>query len=295
MMKERKRKGAEAFEQYYSEVYGERWETLKESLLQEEVKFSRPHGVTLQRPFDLEFAFNEVQCLEEVNENHENNKNKFYHLDYASFLCAMALPLSSSNQPHIPKILDMCAAPGGKSLILIDRLAGRGYLELNEFSTLRKQRLLSVLNEFNVAINENLQVKGYDGLNYGLKRIGEFDSILLDAPCSSERHVLKSPQHLKQWSFKRPQSLAKKQYGLLCSALLALKPGGTVLYSTCALTPLENDEVIGRALQRKAEMCELAAFPQEIANIAESTEYGLHFLPDHGPFGPLYMCLLRKK
>lgn len=295
-MKERKKKGEAAFEEYYQNCYQERWIALKQYLLQEEVKFPRPHGVKISHPFEVEKAFAQVK---EIAKN--NSEIPLYYMDYASFLCAMALPLplddlsSEVSEPQEIKVLDMCAAPGGKSLILAQRMQGKGYLELNEYSTPRKQRLLSVLKEFGLELSEHLQVRGYDGLNYGIKRADTFHSILLDAPCSSERHVLKSPQHLNQWTYKRPQVLGKKQYGLVCSALLSLKSQGHLLYSTCALTPLENDDVIERVLEKKSAMCELATIPDQIASLGEATQYGIHFLPDKGPFGPLYMCLLKKK
>lgn len=290
-MKTRKQKGAEAFSQYYQEFYLDRWETLKQALLDEEVKFPRPHGVPLKNSLNVEKAFEEVHRYKD--------SGSVYQMDYASFLCAMALPLKEDSQ-----VLDMCAAPGGKSLILIQRLlelGGKNVIELNEVSPNRKNRLFRVLEEFNLDPRKSelkdfeIQVRGYDGLNYGIRRPASFDSILLDAPCSSERHVLKSPSHLEKWTSKRPQGLGKKQYGLLCSAILALKEGGHVIYSTCALTPVENDQVIKKVLEKKSDLIELAQIDPAIEAIAEKTEFGLHFLPDKGPFGPLYMSLLRRK
>lgn len=290
-MKTRKQKGYDAFSQYYQELYIDRWESLRGALLEEEVKFPRPHGFTLHDSFNVEKAFHQAQS--------QLDSRQVYQMDYASFLCAMALPLN-----HNSTVLDMCAAPGGKSLILIQRLLEmdvENSIELNEVSPNRKNRLFKVLEEFDLDPRKkkleklDLQVRGYDGLNYGIKRSNSFDSILLDAPCSSERHVLKSPSHLEKWTIKRPQGLGKKQYGLLCSAILALKTGGHVLYSTCALTPVENDQVIKKVLEKKSDMVDLAQIDPAIEALAERTEFGLHFLPDKGPFGPLYMCLLRRK
>jgi 16S rRNA C967 or C1407 C5-methylase (RsmB/RsmF family) len=291
-MKVRKKKGEEAFIQYYQELYADRWDSLKDSLLAEEIKYPRPHMGTVETEYNVDKAFDEAKSY--------SDSHTVYQMDYASFLCAKALPLKSGDS-----VLDMCAAPGGKSLILIQRLLelqGKSLIELNEVSPNRKNRLFSALEEFghdprkdNNNQELSIQIKGYDGLNYGIRRPEEFDSILLDAPCSSERHVLKSPGHLEKWSLKRPQGLGKKQYGLLCSAILALKSGGHVLYSTCALTPLENDDVIQKVLEKKSDLVELVSIDERISSIAEKTKFGLHFLPDHGPFGPLYMCLLKKK
>ena len=80
-----------------------------------------------------------------------------------------------------------------------------------------------------------IKVTGYDGMKFGLHKKECFDKILLDAPCSSDRHVLNSPAHLEVWSAKRVKRLSVEQGALLASAVDALKPGGTVVYGTCAL------------------------------------------------------------
>ena len=138
-----------------------------------------------------------------------------------------------------------------------------------------------------------VSVTGYDGVKFGMHRKETYDRILLDAPCSSDRHVLNSPEHLKVWSAKRVKRLAVEQGSLLASAVDALKPGGTVVYSTCALSPLENDDVVKKILKKRPSMR-----LQTIAEIpagADRTECGVHILPDRAEGrGPIYCARLVK-
>ena len=72
--------------------------------------------------------------------------------------------------------------------------------------------------------------------------------------------MLLNPKELKEWSKKRTENLAKRQYGLLCSAMLALKPGVRLVYSTCSISPLENDGVLRRIFERKGESATLIRY-----------------------------------
>ena len=120
-----------------------------------------------------------------------------------------------------------------------------------------------------------------------------FDKILVDAPCSGERHLIQKTKELEKWSLNRTKRLAKTQYGLLCSALLSLKPGGYILYSTCSISPMENDDVIERLLTKKSTDVELASI-DETHDFVEKTNFGYIVLPDKTQAGPLYFTLLKK-
>jgi 16S rRNA C967 or C1407 C5-methylase (RsmB/RsmF family) len=189
----------------------------------------------------------------------------------------------------------MCAAPGGKSLVLAEKLNGTGTLICNEYSLNRRQRLIQVMQQYvpREVREKHIWVKGLDGMAYGMRDKGIYDSILLDAPCSGERHLLENPAELKKWSRNRTQKLSQKQYGLLTSALLALSSKGYLLYSTCSISPLENDGVIDHLIKKKSDTFNVVQIerPHELA---EPTEHGWIFLPDRSGFGPLYFCLLQK-
>lgn len=252
--------GTELFEEFYRGVFEERWASLKQALL-EPVR---------------------QECI--TGPTGEN-----YYLDAGSMEAASALPL-----PETESILDMCAAPGGKSLVLARRMGADTTLVANELSSERKNRLIRVLDEFlEPTLRQRVKVTGFDAARWSRFEKGTFGAILLDAPCSSERHVLTSPKHLQEWSPARIRNLAFRQWALLSGAWLVLRPGGYLVYSTCALSPSENDNIVEKLL-KKYEDAELLM--PESPSGAEVTGYGHHILPDRsGGAGPIFYSLVRKK
>ena len=249
------------FFDYFSNLYGDRWSALLESLKGE----------------------GRATCLK-FGEGLEP-----YYLDEASVFAARALGVKPGDS-----VLDMCAAPGGKTLVIASMLAGKGFLQSNDRSPDRRLRLSRVIeNSLPEEWRAVVTVSGYDGMKFGLHRKESFDKILLDAPCSSDRHVLNSPEHLKVWSAKRVKRLAVEQGGLLASAIDALKPGGALVYGTCALAPLENDDVVRRMLKKRPAM---RVEPiEDIPEGADRTEFGVHILPDRTEgCGPIYCARLVK-
>lgn len=247
-----------AFELFYSNIYKERWPLLKESLL----KDSEP------KPYD-------------------NGLIQPYFLDEASVIAASALPLKDGDH-----ILDMCAAPGGKTLVLATR-ADNLTITANDRSRDRKARLDKVIEEHLPAEKRlGIETRTGDASLIGLKEPECYDAVLLDAPCSSERHVIQSEKHLAMWSPSRPKRLAIEQFSLLCSALSAVRHGGYILYSTCSLNPAEDEGVIHRLLERRNGQVEEIKTDEERG---EAREHGRIILPDTAAgLGPIYYALLRK-
>jgi 16S rRNA (cytosine1407-C5)-methyltransferase len=251
-----------AFDNYYRELWGDRWHGLRESLLL---------GVPLV-PY-------------------EEGLVKPYMMDRASVLAACSLRL-----PEKGIILDACAAPGGKSLVLASRMASGARLICNELSAERRRRLRRALDEhLDAERRSRLSVSGFDAGALGGNR-GEwnrFDAILLDAPCSSERHVMQNEKALSEWRPARPRFLSRRQWSLLSAAFLLLKGGGSLVYSTCALTPEENDGLAARLLSKYAGQVELDA-PD--FNEGEKTGYGRIILPDNSDgMGPMYVARFARK
>ena len=258
-----------SFEQFYNDIYEERWPALKDALLQSASSFCIDQAAGLLKP---------------------------YYLDRASAAAAAALDVHPGDQ-----VLDMCAAPGGKTLLLALALNGSGRLISNDRSSDRRRRLKDVIDSH---LPEKLQqiitVTGHDSTRWGLFEQNVYDRILLDAPCSSEEHVLKSPAHLNKWSPARTKQLAVQAHAMLAAAVEAVKPGGTILYSTCSLSPLENDGVIAKLLKKRGEMVSVD-YNLKLTGLhsdsltADQTEYGLHILPDKNDgFGPIFMTRLIK-
>lgn len=215
--------------------------------------------------------------------------NFFYKMDPASVFVARALDVKENMT-----VLDMCAAPGGKSLILAEGLNGTGELISNEISKDRRERLLRVFQDYiPKESRQNIFVKGLDGNKYGLHRPGEFDAVLCDVPCSGERHLLENATEFNLWTEKRSQNLAIRQYSLLSSAWLACKTGGRIVYSTCSISPHENDQII-KKLKKRRDVQILRDESLKSHAFMEETEFGYQILPDTFGFGPMYFAIMLK-
>ena len=274
MKKKRGGRGAEAFRERYSGLFGDRWPALEAALAAE------PDSV----------AFFAGEGLEP------------YYMDSASIFAASSLVL-----PPKGRILDACAAPGGKSLVLASRLGPETTLVANELSAERRRRLGLVLDRYlQPRLRERVEVTGRDAAAMCRSFESAFDAILLDAPCSSERHVLGQAAGrsgpcgsagiaLAAWSPARVRGLAMRQWALLSSALIMLRGGGCLVYSTCALSPEENDGVVARAAARHGAALVFDMPVYSGPGMAEETEYGLRILPDRaGGAGPMYVCRMIK-
>ncbi len=291
--KKKKKSGPELFDEYYADIYGERWPSLKKALLaeKEHTILVNPYGDFNPNGLESFYQYPNlyVSPHKVTIEEKENEKLPLYFLDGASALAPLSLNILPGDD-----VLDLTAAPGGKSLIMAYALKGKGTLTANDKSENRRFRLHSVLKkslpkEFFL---HHVRVTGFDASGWCLHEKEAYNKILLDAPCSSERHVLESPEHLKEWRLGRTKRLAALQWSMLASAWLVLKPGGSLVYSTCSLSPLENDRVVEKLVKKFKEeiIVESPTLP-----LGEKTQYGTLVLPDRAGMGPFYLSLLNKK
>ena len=157
-------------------------------------------------------------------------------------------------QPY-DKVLDLCAAPGGKATELVGRLQGKGFLLANDLSNSRAKALLKNLEltgapNFYVTSEEPAKL---------VKSFPEFfDKILIDAPCSGEGMFHKEPKMAEYWLEKSPDYYAEIQKELIVQGAQMLKPGGKMLYSTCTFSKKENEETIAYLLEQCEDMEVLA-------------------------------------
>lgn len=173
-------------------------------------------------------------------------KHPFYHagLYYIQEPSAMAPVELLGVQPG-DRVLDLCAAPGGKSTQIAAKLQGDGLLVSNDLHPERTK-----------ALAKNLELYGVRNgivLNESPERIaaafpGFFDRILIDAPCSGEGMFRKDEDMVKQWDPGTPDKYAAMQREILVAAAAALKPGGTLVYSTCTFAEEENEGTISEFL-----------------------------------------------
>lgn len=279
-----------------------------------------------------------------------------WNMDAASALSAHMLDVQPNN-----RVLDLCAAPGGKSVALAQLIFPHlhaassssssfsasapaastppktitGCLHANEVDHFRNKRLASNLRSylpaslFEANAVRILRLDGADASSVAKLPLGPggYDRVLLDAPCSSERHIIHAhvkaaaggriADEMARWRRGGSKTLAKLQTDLLMTALRAVKVGGKVVYSTCSIEMGENDGVIEKMLAAmekekkkfgltwkvKFELGSLAKSKTEAADdavmerLTEETKYGRIAVPDHnggGQWGPLFFCVISK-
>ena len=162
-----------------------------------------------------------------------------YYIQEAS---AMAPAVLCDAQPG-ERVLDLCAAPGGKSTKLAAALKGRGILVANEIHPERAKILSSNLERMGV---RNTLVTNEPSHRLASRFPLFFDRIVVDAPCSGEGMFRKEEEALVQWNPENVRMCAERQAEILEEAASMLRPGGRLVYSTCTFSPEENERVIYR-------------------------------------------------
>lgn len=170
------------------------------------------------------------------------------------------------------KVLDVCAAPGGKATELGAKLRGKGVLIANDISNSRAKGLLKNIEVFGIG---NVLVLSEEPGKIEDYFQGYFDKILIDAPCSGEGMFRKDKKMVKAWEEHGPEFFAKIQRGIVTQAARMLKPGGMILYSTCTFDPLENEGTIEYLLKEYPEfvikdILPYEGFAQGIPEVTES-------------------------
>ena len=173
------------------------------------------------------------------------------------------------------RILDLCAAPGGKSTQIAIRMEGSGILFSNEINPMRAK-----------ALSENIERMGIGNacvVNETPEHLAEvfpeyFDRILVDAPCSGEGMFRKNQEACEEWSQENVKMCAGRQDGILELAAGMLRPGGRMVYSTCTFAPEENEGSVSRFLRKHKdfELVEISALEKE--------RYGLQGCDGEGRF-----------
>jgi len=157
------------------------------------------------------------------------------------------LPVAMLDPQPGENILDMAAAPGSKSTQIAALMNNRGVLIANDMQEARLQTLRAALNRLGVM---NVIVTKKMGQWFGKSMTGRFDRVLIDAPCTGQGTARKDAGALKYCSIDSIGKNAKLQRELLESAVHATKIGGRIVYSTCTLTPEENEDVVFSALSK---------------------------------------------
>ena len=156
---------------------------------------------------------------------------------------AMAVVAALNPQPF-ERILDLAAAPGGKTTAIGRALRGTGLLVANEIHPARVLTLAQNLERTGipaVVVNEHPD-------RLAARWPQQFDAVLVDAPCSGEGMFRKDPVAVAEWTEEAPIMCAARQREILRAAIRMVRPGGRLVYSTCTFNPLENEQIIAWAL-----------------------------------------------
>lgn len=169
----------------------------------------------------------------------------YYIQEPSAMMPAGMLPVEAGD-----KVLDMCAAPGGKSTALAAKLNGTGLLVSNDISYSRAKALLKNIEAFGV---ENSLVISEDPKNLVGRFHEFFDKILIDAPCSGEGMFHKKPSMTDSWERCGPEFYSQIQRAITDYGAKMLKPGGYMVFSTCTFSPLEDEGTIKFFLENHPE------------------------------------------
>lgn len=165
---------------------------------------------------------------------------------------AAAIP-ERQEEPATPgRVLDLCAAPGGKSTQIAEYMRGHGMLITNEIHPQRAKILSENIERMGIS---NAIVLNETPESLSKRFIAFFDRILVDAPCSGEGMFRKNDNAGEEWSEENVALCAERQDGILDCAATMLKPGGRLVYSTCTFAPAEDEGSVSRFLETHPDFC----------------------------------------
>ena len=192
-----------------------------------------------------------------------------YYLQEPSALSAVS---ALDPQPG-ERVLDLCAAPGGKSTQIAALMAGRGVLVCNEPVPSRAQILSRNIERMGVA-NAIVTSAMPDQLSPRFE--GYFDRVLVDAPCSGEGMFRRQIEARAEWNENSPRGCADRQMEILEEAAKMLAPGGVMVYSTCTFNDTENEGVLARFLALHPEF---ALEPIDLPGLPDGSRGYIHLYP----------------
>lgn len=187
------------------------------------------------------------------------------------------------------RVLDLCAAPGGKTSAMLDALPPNSVVLANEINRHRSNILAENLGKWGV---DNVLVSN-DSPEAFTNLVNYFDVVLVDAPCSGEGMFRKDYNARSEWKPDSPVLCAVRQTELLGHVIQSVKPGGYLVYSTCTFNKLENEDQITQLLADGS--FELVSWKLPSACVQGRNKLGHYFLPGNTESEGLYIAVLRKK
>ena len=186
-------------------------------------------------------------------------------------------------------VLDMCAAPGGKSVQTSFSMKNKGLIIANDLSRPRAVSILENVERLGIG---NIIITSNDLSKIYKEFIDKFDKIILDAPCSGSGMFRKEEKMLEDWSYNKVLKYQETQKQLIDIAYEMLKPGGTLVYSTCSFSYEEDEEVISYLLSHSD--AEIIPLDNILFYKSKKNSVGVHLLPYIFPGEGHYICLIKK-
>jgi 16S rRNA (cytosine1407-C5)-methyltransferase len=198
--------------------------------------------------------------LPALSTTHLYQQGKIYVQNLSSMLPPLIL-----NPYRDEKVLDLTAAPGSKTTQMAAMMKNRGEIIAIEKDRARFEKLVANLR---IQGAENVKAYNRDGIGIWREYFEYFDKVLVDAPCTSEgRFNILRPKSYRYWNQLKVKRMAKKQKGLIVTGFKSLKPGGSLVYSTCTFSPEENEFVINYLLKKFPQSCKIEEIKLNIKNI----------------------------
>ena len=200
------------------------------------------------------------------------------------------LPAYLLNPNKDDLVLDLCAAPGGKSMQASLLMENKGLIISNDIS---RQRASVIIENAERLGRGNLLVINNDFSSIYTPFINKFDKIILDAPCSGSGMFRKQKEMEEDWSYAKVLKYATIQKELILMAYSMLKEGGTMVYSTCSFSLEEDEEVIDYLLQNSDAVIKQIEV-NKLFFVNPNKSLGIHLLPNLFPGEGHYICLIKK-
>ena len=284
-------------------------ERMKESLGEEAdtflASYDTPRAYGLRRnPLKMEreqfeaqmpFALETVSWAEEgyyYQEAERPGRHPFhemglYYIQEPSAMCVVEVADPKPGE----YVLDLCAAPGGKSTQIAGRMAGEGLLVCNEIVPNRAKILSQNIERMGI---KNAVVLNHSPQELETRFTSFFDRIVVDAPCSGEGMFHKEEAALTEWSPENVEMCAVRQREILACAVSMLRPGGVLVYSTCTFAPAEDEEMVGWLLTEYPDL-ELLPIDTEKLGISEGNVPGTGRIWPHRQRGEGHFVARLKK
>lgn len=277
-----------------SGMAGERYTTLRVNTLKYDIQSLMRYFKEKNIKFERVPWYQDAFIIKNVTEKEIQKLDIFEKgYIYLQSLSSMVPPLVLNPKPE-EKVLDLTAAPGSKTTQMAAMMQNRGSILANELDKIRCERLQYNITAQGASI---VTVSNDYGERIGSKYSQVFDKVLLDTPCSGEgRFLATDPKTYRSWSEKKVSELVKMQKKLFKSAIEALKPNGTMVYSTCTLNLAENEQILEWALEQfNLKLLDIELELREIQQgQTESTKQAIKILPSKNTEG-FFVARLKKQ